>query len=1094
MMIALNLKNKLKIVTGELHEPNADSEERTMWDRTNDRIISWILNTISDQISNNLNFVNSASELWAELYEHYAQLDGHRIENGKNNGDREQMKRLIQFLMGLDECYSNLRGQILLLQPLPTVAKASSVIRQEEKQREGILPKPLGSTALSAQTYRNNNTPRNTNSAYPNRPQTGYLIGHPLHGKYKPLVVRSVNVNDNINAKINLVQGQDSYSISTQAESSTNGTDAVFVRIDQLQNELNQVMLIMQQCQKNPPTGMVNSFTIRKHKFIASVMSRFKTAWGLNKKIAHANLCEGLYIIYPDQPTFTSPTVLSTSTKDICPLAKNHASSFPLSASHASCPFELVYVDIWDNTSTQEPNTQESQDSSTPAESPTQEPPPPPTPPISPTTTTHTLIEHPPISNPPPSRTSHRTTKLPTKLQDYQINLPSSLTSSKHHFTNFINYTNIKTPSTRHLINTINTIIKPQTYTQAVKDQNWINAMNLELEALEANNTWTIIELPPNKIPIRCKWVFRVKCKANGTIDRYKARLVAKDLTEDIYMKLPPGYTKPHSKTSVCKLQKSLYGLKQANRQWFIKLTTFLIQLGFIQSYADTSLFTFRKDHIFLCLLVYVDDIILTGNDNTYITQIKTQLHKEFSIKDLGSFNYYLSIEILRNSTGLIMTQRKYTLELQNACLLNVKPSSIPFDPLIKINHDDGDPLDDPTQYRALVGKLLYLTITRPDISYAAQTLSQFIQASRTPHLKALVKVLKYLKSCPGQGLIFQANSTLNLKAFCDSDWASCSFSRRSVTGYCIFLGSCLISWKSKKQTIVSKSSTEAEYRALADVTCELSWIKCLFKDLGLIISSPILVYYDNASAITLASNPIQHAKTKHIEIDCHFARDKIRQGLILPTYISTQHQLVDVLTKGISKAPHYQCLSKYGICDPYTLPTCRGKWNSRYVTHLFLVTQVHVLAACAPFVSSWEAFLFVVFLGYLTATGVRLARYCAYIRVLGDPIFWVSVHKSHHKYVEIRILIPQTLQHFPFSPATKPGYPRRLVDRETFPGRHIARDKSNGKARRGYVPGRLTRATTLGPHSFSQGIKCHGGGFSRAKCRPRYLFHKMAN
>nr|GEV21896.1 hypothetical protein [Tanacetum cinerariifolium] len=295
------------------------------------------------------------------------------------------------------------------------------------------------------------------------------------------------------------------------------------------------------------------------------------------------------------------------------------------------------------------------------------------------------------------------------------------------------------------------------------------------------------------------------------------------DLTEEIYMKLPPGYTKPHSKTNVCKLQKSLYGLKQANRQWFIKLTTFLIQLGFSQSYADTSFFTFRKDHIFLCLLIYVEDIILTGNDSTYITQIKTQLHKEFCIKDLG--------------------------------LLNVKPSSIPFDPFIKLNHDD------PTQYRALVDKLLYLTITRQDISYTAQTLSKFIQAPRTPRLKALVKVLRYLKSCPGQ--------------------------------------------------VVSKSSTEAEYRALTDVTCEISWIKCLFKDLGLTISSPTSVYYDNASAIALASNPIQHAKTKHIEIYCNFVRDKIRQGLILLTYIPTQRQLADVLTKGLSKAPYYQCLSK---------------------------------------------------------------------------------------------------------------------------------------------------------------------------------------
>lgn len=272
------------------------------------------------------------------------------------------------------------------------------------------------------------------------------------------------------------------------------------------------------------------------------------------------------------------------------------------------------------------------------------------------------------------------------------------------------------------------------------------------------------------------------------------------------------------------------------------------------------------------------------------------------------------------------MTQRKYTLELlQSAELLNVKPSSTPFDPLVKLNHEDGELLEDSSQYRALVDKLLYLTITRPDVSYAAQTLSQFTQAPRTPHLKALVKVLRYLKGCPGQGIMFPTSTSLNLQAFCDSDWASCSFSRRSVTRYCIFLGSCLISWQSKKQPVVSRSSTEAEYRALADVTCELSWLKCLFKDLGIIISSPTPIYCDNASAIALASNPVQHARTKHIEIDCHFVRDKIKLGQVLPTYISTKNQLADVLTKGLSKAPHYNCLSKYGICDPYTVPTCGG-------------------------------------------------------------------------------------------------------------------------------------------------------------------------
>ncbi|GKA34677.1 cysteine-rich receptor-like protein kinase 8 [Tanacetum coccineum] len=295
----------------------------------------------------------------------------------------------------------------------------------------------------------------------------------------------------------------------------------------------------------------------------------------------------------------------------------------------------------------------------------------------------------------------------------------------------------------------------------------------------------------------------------------------------------------------------------------------------------------------------YCNVFPLAKNDASPFSLSTSHASYPFELVHLDIWGPYKSptinkIDILMNKTDLIMTQRKYTLELlQSAGLLNVKPSSIPFDPITKLNHDDGDLLDDPSQYRTLVGNLLYLTITRPNISYAAQTLSQFIQAPRTPHLKALIKVLKYLKSCPGQGLIFQTNTTLNLKAFCDS-----------------------------KETVVSRSSTEAEYRALTDVTCELSWIKCLFKDLRITISSITTIYCDNASAIALASNPIQYARTKHIEIDCHFVRDNIRQGLILPTFIPTQHQLADVLTKGLSKAPHYHCLSQFGICDPYTLPT----------------------------------------------------------------------------------------------------------------------------------------------------------------------------
>ncbi|GKD20434.1 uncharacterized mitochondrial protein-like protein, partial [Tanacetum coccineum] len=212
-----------------------------------------------------------------------------------------------------------------------------------------------------------------------------------------------------------------------------------------------------------------------------------------------------------------------------------------------------------------------------------------------------------------------------------------------------------------------------------------------------------------------------------------------------------------------------------------------------------------------------------------------------------------------------------------------------PIDPNVKLNHTDGFPLHDPGLYRTLVGKLIYLTITRPDISFAAQTLSQFLKEPRSPHMKALLRVLRYLKLCPGQGLFFSATNNLNLLTYCDSDWASCSFSRKSVSGYGIFLGTSLISWQSKKQGVVSRSSTEAEYRALADNTCEISWLTCLLKDLHIKPSTPVPIFCDNASTIALASNPIHHARTKHIEIDCHFVRNKIKAGDILPFFVPSK-------------------------------------------------------------------------------------------------------------------------------------------------------------------------------------------------------------
>ncbi|GJY39772.1 uncharacterized mitochondrial protein-like protein [Tanacetum coccineum] len=224
------------------------------------------------------------------------------------------------------------------------------------------------------------------------------------------------------------------------------------------------------------------------------------------------------------------------------------------------------------------------------------------------------------------------------------------------------------------------------------------------------------------------------------------------------------------------------------------------------------------------------------------------------------------------------MSQRKYALDLlKYADTLDTKPVDTPMDPIVKLNDTDDDPLTDPTQYRTIVRKLIYLTLTRPDLSFAAQALSQFSHNPITPHRAALQRVLRYIKLYHGQGIYFPASNNLELTTYCDSDWASCQSTRRSVSGYAIFLGKSLLSWQSKKQLVVLRSSTKVEYRSLADSTCEISWLKCLLHDLGINIPTPSLVMCDNSSTIALANNPVQHARTKHIEINCHSVRDKIR-------------------------------------------------------------------------------------------------------------------------------------------------------------------------------------------------------------------------
>jgi len=455
---------------------------------------------------------------------------------------------------------------------------------------------------------------------------------------------------------------------------------------------------------------------------------------------------------------------------------------------------------------------------------------------------------------------------------------------------------------------------------------------------------------PPRANVVTGKWIFKHKFQSDGSLERYKARWVLRgftqrpgvdfdetfspvvkpatvrtvlslalcrrwpihqldvknaflhgDLTETVYCQQPSGFEDAAHPDFVCLLKKSLYGLKQAPRAWYSRMASYLLSIGFVEAKSDTSLFIYQRGSDTAYLLLYVDDIVLTASSSDSLRRIISALQREFAMKDLGELHHFLGMHVQRCGDGLLLSQRQYMLDiLDRAGMAECKPCSTPVDTNSKVAAAEGGPVSDATDFRSLAGALQYLTFTRPDIAYAVQQVCLHMHDPREPHLAALKRILRYVRGTLHLGLLLRPSTLTDLVVYTDADWAGCPDTRRSTSGYAVFLGDNLVSWSSKRQNTVSRSSAEAEYRAVANGVAEATWLRQLLLELRAPLRRATLVYCDNISAVYMSSNPVQHQRTKHIEIDLHFVRERVAIGDLRVLHVPTASQYADIFTKGL--------------------------------------------------------------------------------------------------------------------------------------------------------------------------------------------------
>ena len=388
-------------------------------------------------------------------------------------------------------------------------------------------------------------------------------------------------------------------------------------------------------------------------------------------------------------------------------------------------------------------------------------------------------------------------------------------------------------------------------------------------------------------------------------------------LEEEVYVEQPLGYMKAGKEQLVLRLEKALYGLKQAPRAWNTRIDSYFKENGFRQCPFEHAIYVKSRKGELLVVALYVDDLIFMGNSQRLLEEFKEVMMKEFEMTDLGKMRYFLGLEIRQDSSGTFVSQGAYARNiLKRFGMDNCNPVATPMELGVKLSKFEGGEAVEANSYRSMVGSLRYLTCTRPDIAFAVGVASRYMSDPRHSHLKAVKRIMRYLKGTEDLGMFYSKSDKFELTGFVDSDWCGDIDDRKSTTGFAFYMGGTTFTWSSKKQPIVTMSTCEAEYVAAAHCVCHAIWLRNLLHDMKVPQHEPTEIRVDNKSAIELAKNPGDHERTKHIDVRFHFIREHIKDETIRVVHVQSNDQAADILTKALPKPSFEKGKRMLGMAD----------------------------------------------------------------------------------------------------------------------------------------------------------------------------------